>query len=477
MSERSQLSMLQATANQILATVAPKTHRLVQTKVVLEDEAQTASTDGETRIIMPTSFCGEGIPDNQAVSVGLLAHEVSHFLQPLRQIDQVQEEANLPHWLANLAIDIQGESLLQSIFPSLREPLKSTRQVVHISEMVGYQQSIAAAQTFEDAVVPLALQCRFARPSEVFDHTATEMVENLPFGPRMQELMDRLSTAATLPATALPNFLRNIMRRFPELAHTEAPDLPMMAPRIEHSHAHADILLAEIKENVGLWGAGDQEPIKTKAYKVAPPTREVLQLSCRIQARFDATNSAIEVMAPSRFDRHEAVRGNLPFRMALPGPERPSAKVVICVDVSSSMRGPKETAAFFAAQALALAVENSGGDVVGLLFDGAAAVDKRDDSSALFSQRRQWRNAGGTCFLFLSEVWRRWPNHHIVLLTDGCGSISGVLPQDKRRTAAIVIPDGDSQTMALIADRVVELDDMDRLPSVMAMLVPRATLA
>lgn len=31
---------------------------------------------------MPSDFCGEYIRDNVAVSVGLLAHEVSHFLQP-----------------------------------------------------------------------------------------------------------------------------------------------------------------------------------------------------------------------------------------------------------------------------------------------------------------------------------------------------------------------------------------------------------
>ena len=115
--------------------------------------------------------------------------------------------------------------------------------------------------------------------------------------------------------------------------------------------------------------------------------------------------------------------------------------------------------------------------MVGLLFDGSAAADEQAGSQAIFSPRRQWRNSGGTDFLFLSEAWRRWPQHRILLLTDGCGAVPGVLPQDKARTAAIVIPDGDPATMREIAARVVELDDVTRLPSLMAMLVPRSRIA
>ena len=73
------LPLLERAANQLLSVVAPGASRLVYAAVVLRQDADTACTDGAAVIYMPTQFSGEPIPDNEALSVGLLAHELSHF--------------------------------------------------------------------------------------------------------------------------------------------------------------------------------------------------------------------------------------------------------------------------------------------------------------------------------------------------------------------------------------------------------------
>jgi len=122
-------------------------------------------------------------------------------------------------------------------------------------------------------------------------------------------------------------------------------------------------------------------------------------------------------------------------------------------------------------------IAQADGEVVGLLFDGAVAVDKGESDAALFAEPKSQRNRGGTSFTWLTEAWRRWSHHQVLILTDGCGEMPNVLLHDRERTTAIVIPDSDPDAMTTICARVVELDDLSRLPSLMAMLVPRTTTA
>ena len=163
--------------------------------------------------------------------------------------------------------------------------------------------------------------------------------------------------------------------------------------------------------------------------------------------------------------------------MSIAGQEVPAPNVLIAVDVSSSMdANGKSKAAFIAAQALALAIQAVDGNVVGLLFDEEAGVAVNEDATPLFSPRHAWRMDDGTSFHFLNEAWRRWPHHRVLLITDGQGSVPGVLPNDKARTSAIVIPNGDVATMEQIANRVIQLDDLTKLPSVLATLLPRTAV-
>jgi hypothetical protein len=125
------LTTLESAANQILAAVAPTTVRLARVAVVISDEAETASTDGVVRIRMPVTFCNVSVADEVEVAVGLLVHEIGHFLQPLAAVDTVEQAEAIPRWLTNVALDVQGEALLQSLFPTFKLPLTRVRRVVH----------------------------------------------------------------------------------------------------------------------------------------------------------------------------------------------------------------------------------------------------------------------------------------------------------------------------------------------------------
>ena len=103
------------------------------------------------------------------------------------------------------------------------------------------------------------------------------------------------------------------------------------------------------------------------------------------------------------------------------------------------MKGAKFVLAQTAAQAVALAVREAGGEVVGILFDDSAQVADTGDEALLFCDP-DGLSYGGTGFEFLADAWRRWPAHVILLVTDGDGSIPLALPGDKARTSAILIP-------------------------------------
>lgn len=244
---------------------------------------------------------------------------------------------------------------------------------------------------------------------------------------------------------------------------------------------------AEAAANTGAHPPATPEPVAAVRASRGRPRIEAQQAARGLHMHFQVARSATELVAPDRLDRRAAALGELvPLRMALPGKERPRPKVAICLDKSGSMKGAKFVLAQTAAQAVALAVREANGEVVGILFDDSAQVADTDDAALLFSEP-DGLSYGGTAFEFLADAWRRWPAHVILLVTDGDGSTlapahtgrcsAGVplaLPGDKARTSAILIPpDCDPGAMSQIAARVVTLGDLRGLADVLALLTPR----
>ncbi|MCX6028087.1 MAG: hypothetical protein NT169_02140, partial [Chloroflexi bacterium] len=205
-----------------------------------------------------------------------------------------------------------------------------------------------------------------------------------------------------------------------------------------------------------------------------PPTAATRQVALGLRVHFQSVRGATEIVAPQDFNRRAAALDEaVPFRMTLPGQEKPAPSLVICLDKSSSMKGSKFALAQQAAQAVALAVQAAHGQVVGLLFDDYGYLNKAADANVLFADPASL-SYGGTGFEFLLQVWRRWPTYQVLLVTDGDGSLPPALPGDRDRTAVIIIPpDCAPSLMAQIATRVVQLSDLRGLADIMALLTPR----
>jgi hypothetical protein len=228
------------------------------------------------------------------------------------------------------------------------------------------------------------------------------------------------------------------------------------------------------KANTGQHNPLPVGPVACAKATRSQPRPEALQAMRGLRMHFLAPRGATEIVAPGRLDRRAAVLGEVvPLRMALPGKDRPRVKVLICLDKSGSIKGPKFALSQIAAQAVALAVREAWGEAVGVLFDDQAQVATDADDALLFA-KPETLSYGGTGFEFLADAWRRWPAHIILLVTDGDGSVPLALPGDKARTSAILIPpDCDPDAMRQIAARVVTLGDLRGLADVLALLTPR----
>lgn len=644
--------VLEAAANQILAVVAPKTARFIRA-IVHVAEVGTAMTNG-VRILLPPEFEGTSVAQEPAIAVGLLAHEVGHFLQPTREILAMERQTGAPRWLANLLMDIQGEALMASLFPGLAASLQATRALVGSRHVAGYLSAIRSSQRFDEVACNVLLAGRFTQAAVPFAadwHEEDAYQGVLPYTHTwyapMTTLLGLAAEALTLPPAQLPELLSRVMAALPDLhpkqgqaspaprQEAEGGDAPKRdagedepaeeqdtqaeeetddaqaddaAPNrlSEEDDAEADDQPAsdadeadeqpdgpgsgeaeddvseaddatedgdadpgdepgdpgQVQEDsdrvpelqpepqeeqegeeagvpddtggpeegsLASTSAGDQagqgdegenfanplgdtlsdpritadglaralqeeaqaalrdampaEPqfLQEQPFKAGVPEPQAARIAPLIQTRFDMPRGAIEIVAPGRFDRLEAARGNLPYRMSVvtPGGDTPAPNVVIAVDVSSSMYWTKGKiqSARTAAQAVALAVTRAGGKVLGLLFDDGAYVSLARDSAPLFAPLASWPANGGTSFAFLGQVWRDYPDYRVIIVTDGDGCVPPATEPDRERTVGVVIPGNDRpDVIAQVCSRVVKLEQLPKLPQVLAVLMPRSAV-
>jgi hypothetical protein len=476
-------AVLDATANQILAVVAPDTARLVRASVSLDENADTAATDG-VRIWVPPLFEGVDVAHDTPVAVGLLVHELGHFLQPLKLLDEVEKQAGAPHWLGNIVADVQLEAMMAGLFPPLADTLVAVRATVKAARMNEYTAAILQGRTLPDVACSVALAGRFGRPERPFDDRAEagsplwgtlSRSGDLALTARLTAFAWRLNEAQSLAANELPEHITQIMAEFPELRG--APERhPLPGGGLSVTGPAGNAAQGEASANTGAHPPAPPQPIVAVRASRGRLRPEAQQAARGLRMHFQVTRSATEIIAPDRLDRRAAVLGEVvPLRMALPGKERSRPKVVICLDKSGSMKGAKFALAQTAAQAVALAVREANGEVVGVLFDDSGQVADSGDAALLWSEPESL-TYGGTAFEFLADAWRRWPAHIVLLVTDGDGSVPLALPGDKARTSAILIPpDCDPGAMNQIAARVVTLGDLRGLADVLALLTPRTS--
>jgi hypothetical protein len=307
---------------------------------------------------------------------------------------------------------------------------------------------------------------------------------------RAQGFLQALDGFRTCPARLLAERLAWLIGEFPELRRAPAPLFPVGLETVQGNvtGALAGALRREaLAQTSSLAGGGEPAPIEQHAVHPLPFLADAYALARTLHSHFLVPRGGVTVLAPGRFDRRAAARGEIPLRMRLPGREHAAPRLLLCLDASGSMGAPapgsgalaKWTVAQIAAQAVALSVQSAGGDLVGLVFGDSAWMTPSGDAAPLTLAHGtiKGRTGSGTSFAFLSELWRRYPDHQVLVITDGSGdSPDAVLPADRQRTGAVIIPQGEVDRAQSWSARQVVLNDLRHLAAVLAMLVPRAQL-
>ncbi len=556
MSEISQ--SLQSAAGTILAVLAPAASRIARVAVRFREDADSASTDGNLVIRMPRAFAGAAIPDDAPVTLGLLAHELGHWVQPLDAITEIARSRGAPHWLANIAMDIHGESFVQSAFPALRGPLVATRKAVKQTMLARYRRDLAdavARRDFPDMALQAALIARFGWPARVWTPPNRSELRAPDRIHHFLLAMERFLAHHT-PPDELPAAFASLLDDFPELTRPEGKqgqgagsreqgeagkgaatsssdandagddaddssnasgkasddDAEDGAPASDsndsdepgsdadsgqpaagaglgesdsdalpaYAETDADdlgrILRREMQATARGYTPVPEDELRTCSLRPSPPDPQAVRLARTLQPRFQSPRGALEVAAPGRLDRLDMARGAaIPLRMALPGREAPAPQLILAIDLSASMfigHGHKARQARIAAQAVALAVKDAGGQVMVILFNSHGYVPAEEDDRLAFLSFSDMHSGfrGGTSFAFLDRAWRRWPQHQVLVLTDGDGYMPHALPADRERTAVLLIDS--ALDVSPIAARAVPLASLDKLASVFALLIP-----
>ena len=506
---RKRIALEQAMTRQaelILSMLGANLPALIRPHVLLKEGADTASTDTKRYINMPADF--DGIPTMKPeyawARTALLAHELGHWLQPCDEIDQVQKDTGLSADFVNIVMDIQGEALIASLLPYYNEHLTRLRRYVGKKHRKAYADQAAAsakASSFLGAAMSLSLMGRYVLyPTSPF--YPNNWLEIIPIhgklwaykkrsrvGKRMAELLRRMSYAAQIRALELPGFLREIARDFPDLCNEQEAS-PFSIPDSGHGGMPGGELLGKLLEElekhkpqrpqISFW-EGD-------ALGIHPASPEENRRANAMQLHFSTPKGGIEIMAPGRFDRMAALGGSpMPWTMTIQD-DAGTAKmsdVLVAVDISGSMQEPKWSMAISAARSITLAVKAAGGDVRGLVFDDQVWYAKGYNSKVFFASSvaglSLLKANNLTSFEWLPFLWSKYPNHRIVILTDGgdYSDLSGIthIPARQRaRTSAIVIPDGDAENMKVVAANVIEVSSLDLLAGAMTSVLPRRTM-
>ena len=486
------LSMLGAS---LPATIRPN---------VLLRERDTASTDGQHFIWLPPEHLGRSLLASgfDRTRSALLAHEISHWLQPLDAVIQVEKETGLNHDFANVVLDIQGEALVETLVPNYKKHLtalrRQTAQVYRDEYLAGMQKTFTDGDFF-GLVMSLSLLARYVlHPSTSFlplDFWGKPDYESLhkmlgnasPFrkqDKRIEELFARLTEAGFLSSAQLPDFLREIAKDYPELCTPEASPVKIPLGDGTAFEGLGKDLLAPFQHL-----RPSPPPISFNegplaGYK-APSNQEQARANA-MKLHFATPRGGIEIMAPGRFDRMEALRGSpMPWTMTLTDQQaaKPMPDVFVAVDISGSMSGEQWRMALSAARSITLAVQAEGGDVRGLIFNHFAWHAKGFDPMVFFADAVAGlpldEASGGTSFAWLPLVWQDFPYHRVVVLTDGDSGFHGIhhIPDRRRKeTAAVVIPPGSPDNMLTVAANAVEVADLRLLAGAMTSVLPRRTM-
>jgi hypothetical protein len=469
----------------------------VAAPIVVVSNEDTAATDGAAYVKMPQTFLGKNLSEQMTIAIGLLAHEIGHWLQPLSAIREVERETGLSHDVSNLLLDIQLEANVVRIFPLFQFNLNELRAATAKQYRAQYQSGMKQAETFLEATVYALLFGRFCVQS---DRSFSTMFNQCTKFPKVKDVLDDASVFTLATSRQLPDLLKEFAQKYPELcdpSHKDdgkgggsfkplAPD-----PTAEVSSGNVEGLISLISAALAVYsGAGECKEIVGTLHGKINPDADVLAVCRMIQKRWEVPRSTGVLIGPGRMNRLSAYRGDpIPFEIHSPkGRALPETKVVLVADWSGSMNGSRWRETIRAAQSVTLAIRNSGGDVRGAIFEGELIHDKDFSAEVFFSTEigtLSLTTASGmeTSFGWLPLIWQRFPQHRIVVLTDGNGLYPSVVPLAcRKRTSAILLQVSAvdkpmvQATVRRFAEKFVHVTQLDEIASAWAVVIPRRAM-
>lgn len=211
----------------------------------------------------------------------------------------------------------------------------------------------------------------------------------------------------------------------------------------------------------------------------AEPWPETRQIAAKVSTNFARPNVRSTGLGTGSIDRRAIARGESPH-VAVLNVKKGRGKaqdVVICVDGSGSMLySQKWELACRAAEVIFLALKREPENEVAIYIFNDILIRPVNPSS--IDILHAGCPGGGTSGAWIEDIWREYPHHTVIIITDG--EMYGI-PQspstfDKRRTAAIGIGT-DARTMESCSDRVQRAQRLEDLPGMMAGLIPQGVYA
>jgi len=469
----------------------------VASPIVIVSDEDTASTDGSAYVKMPKTFLGRALSEQMFIAIGLLAHEIGHWLQPLSAIHEVENDTGLNHQVTNILLDIQLEANVVRIFPLFHHNLNELRVCTAKQYKSHYIKGQKEAQTFLEAAIYALLFGRFCVQSTCSFSTMFSQSSKFP---KVKEVLEDALTFTLATSRQLPELLKEFAQKYPELCDASrkesgsgsgvfkpiAPD-----PTGSVSSGNVEGLISLLSAAFTVYnGAGECKEIVGQLHGRISPDAEVLAVCRMIQKRWEVPRSTGVLVGPGRMNRLAAVRGDpIPFEIQSPkGRALPETKVVLVADWSGSMNGSRWRETIRAAQAVTSAIRNSGGDVRGAIFEGNLIHEKEFSAKIFFSTdigSMSLTTATGmeTSFGWLPLVWQKFPHHRVVVLTDGNGLYPSVVPMAcRKRTSAILLQVSSvdrpivQATVQKFAEKFVHVTQLDEIASAWAVVIPRRAM-
>ena len=226
---------LQAALNMIANALLDDLAGVLSPRLLISNAAETASTDGKLWVRLPEEFCGVRLGERMQIFMGLLVHEIGHWLQPLDQVQEVEKKTDLDHAVVNILLDIHLEALVVRIFPLFAAPLAAVRELVGQKMRKEYEKGYKGAASFLEAANAALLYGRFCvdtdwsfgvpRSLMTRKRTPNKDVDEDEFKHFLKAAFD----IVLFPSVQLPEVMAQVAKDFPELC-VKRPSIPFLNP-------------------------------------------------------------------------------------------------------------------------------------------------------------------------------------------------------------------------------------------------------